>query len=299
MPTISQLVRHGRQRKISKIKAPAMRKNWNSLRQRQVPIPGAPQKRGVCLQVRTMTPKKPNSALRKIARVRLTNQMEVTAYIPGIGHNLQEHSVVLVRGGRVKDLPSVKYHIIRGTLDAAGVRDRKQGRSKYGAKATAKPGAKLTCRVEPASRASPSTRRSRPTALTARFSREADEGRQAEPRRADPAPGPRPRRGPGRRPGLEILEAAMRNATPIIEVKPRRVGGATYQVPVEIRGDRRMSLGVRWLVQSARKRNGKSMSEKLAAEFVDAMNGLGAAVKRREDTHKMAEANKAFSHFKW
>jgi small subunit ribosomal protein S12 len=139
VPTISQLVRHGRKPRISKVKAPAMRKNWNSLRQRQVPIPGAPQKRGVCLQVRTMTPKKPNSALRKIARVRLTNQMEVTAYIPGIGHNLQEHSVVLVRGGRVKDLPSVKYHIIRGALDAAGVKDRKQGRSKYGAKATALP----------------------------------------------------------------------------------------------------------------------------------------------------------------
>ena len=138
MPTISQLGRKGRAPKISKIKAPAMRKNWNSLRQRQVPIPGAPQKRGVCLQVRTMTPKKPNSALRKIARVRLTNQMEVTAYIPGIGHNLQEHSQVLVRGGRVKDLPSVKYHIIRGTLDAAGVRDRKQGRSKYGAKTPGK-----------------------------------------------------------------------------------------------------------------------------------------------------------------
>ena len=102
-----------------------------------------------------------------------------------------------------------------------------------------------------------------------------------------------------RRPGVEVLEAALRNATPIIEVKPRRVGGATYQVPVEIRGDRRLSLGVRWLVQAARKRSGKSMSEKLAAEFVDAMNGLGAAVKRREDTHKIAEANKAFSHFKW
>src|SRR3954462_15940414 len=100
-------------------------------------------------------------------------------------------------------------------------------------------------------------------------------------------------------PGLEVLEAALRNATPIIEVKPRRVGGATYQVPLEIRVDRRLSLGVRCLVQSARKRNGKSMSEKLAAELVDAMNGLGAAVKRREDTHKMAEANKAFSHFKW
>ncbi len=134
VPTISQLVRKGRTPKLQKIKAPAMRKNWNSLRQRQESIAGAPQKRGVCLQVRTMTPKKPNSALRKIARVRLTNQQEVTAYIPGIGHNLQEHSVVLVRGGKVRDLPSVKYHIIRGTLDAAGVRDRKQARSRYGAK---------------------------------------------------------------------------------------------------------------------------------------------------------------------
>ena len=102
-----------------------------------------------------------------------------------------------------------------------------------------------------------------------------------------------------RRPGIEVMETALRNATPIIEVKPRRVGGATYQVPVEIRGDRRLSLGVRWLVQAARKRNGKSMSDKLAQELVDAMNGLGAAVKRREDTHKMAEANRAFSHFKW
>ena len=135
MPTISQLVRHGRKPAITKVKAPAMRKNWNSLRQRQESIPGAPQKRGVCLQVRTMTPKKPNSALRKIARVRLTNQMEVTAYIPGIGHNLQEHSVVLVRGGRVRDLPGVRYHIVRGALDTLGVDGRKQSRSLYGAKA--------------------------------------------------------------------------------------------------------------------------------------------------------------------
>jgi|SRR5579884_1983240 small subunit ribosomal protein S7 len=102
-----------------------------------------------------------------------------------------------------------------------------------------------------------------------------------------------------KRPGLEVLEAAVRNATPIIEVKPRRVGGATYQVPVEIKGERRLSLAVRWIVQAARKRSGKSMGEKLAAELVDAMNGVGAAVKRKEDTHKMAEANKAFSHFKW
>ena len=135
MPTISQLVRKGRQRIRKKTTAPALRFNYNALDQRTTRGRGSPFKRGVCIQVRTMTPKKPNSALRKIARVRLTNQMEVTAYIPGIGHNLQEHSVVLVRGGKVKDLPSVKYHIIRGTLDAAGVRDRKQGRSKYGAKA--------------------------------------------------------------------------------------------------------------------------------------------------------------------
>ncbi len=120
MPTINQLVRKGRQKVKKKTAAPALR--------------GTPQKRGVCLVVRTVPPKKPNSALRKIARVRLTNGVEVTAYIPGIGHNLQEHSVVLVRGGRVKDLPGVRYHIVRGTLDTAGTRDRKSSRSKYGTK---------------------------------------------------------------------------------------------------------------------------------------------------------------------
>jgi small subunit ribosomal protein S12 len=120
MPTINQLVRHGRRALRSKTKSPHLQ--------------GNPQRRGVCIQVRTMTPKKPNSALRKIARVRLTNQHEVTTYIPGIGHNLQEHSVVLIRGGRVPDLPGIRYHIIRGTIDAAGVADRRQGRSKYGAK---------------------------------------------------------------------------------------------------------------------------------------------------------------------
>ncbi|HEY8475633.1 MAG TPA: 30S ribosomal protein S12 [Chloroflexota bacterium] len=136
MPTVSQLVRKGRQKVTKKTKAPAMRFILNSLRQRTTRTPkGSPQKRGVCVQVRTMTPKKPNSALRKIARVRLSNGMEVTAYIPGEGHNLQEHSVVLIRGGRVKDLPGVRYHIIRGALDTAGVRDRKKGRSKYGTKA--------------------------------------------------------------------------------------------------------------------------------------------------------------------
>ncbi len=133
MPTFNQLVRKGRQTVEKKSTSPALQKGFNSLAKRSTDI-SSPQKRGVCSVVRTTTPKKPNSALRKIARVRLTNGMEVTAYIPGIGHNLQEHSVVLIRGGRVKDLPGVRYHIIRGTLDTAGVNNRMQGRSKYGAK---------------------------------------------------------------------------------------------------------------------------------------------------------------------
>jgi small subunit ribosomal protein S12 len=135
LPTINQLVRKGRQSAAKKSKTPALRLTYNGLtRKTHRSELGAPQKRGVCVQVKTMTPKKPNSAMRKIARVRLSNLMEVTAYIPGEGHELQEHSVVLVRGGRVPDLPGVRYHIVRGTLDTTGVGKRKQGRSKYGAK---------------------------------------------------------------------------------------------------------------------------------------------------------------------
>jgi len=135
VPTINQLIRKGRKTKRVKSKAPALLYTLNTMKQRRFRQPmGAPQKRGVCTVVRTMTPKKPNSALRKIARVRLTNGIEVTAYIPGEGHSLQEHSVVLVRGGRVKDLPGVRYHIVRGTLDSTGVQNRSQGRSKYGSK---------------------------------------------------------------------------------------------------------------------------------------------------------------------
>ncbi|MDA0256220.1 MAG: 30S ribosomal protein S12 [Chloroflexi bacterium] len=133
MPTISQLVHKGRKSTARKTKAPALRYRLNTLRNRMAREDrGSPQKRGVCTQVRTVTPKKPNSALRKVARVRLTNGIEVTAYIPGEGHTLQEHSVVLVRGGRVKDLPGVRYHIIRGALDSQGVSERKRSRSKYG-----------------------------------------------------------------------------------------------------------------------------------------------------------------------
>jgi len=135
LPTINQLVRKPRKSKRAKSKAPALRYTFNALKGNVASrAKGAPQKRGVCTQVRTMTPKKPNSALRKIARVRLSNGIEVTAYIPGEGHNLQEHSVVLVRGGRVKDLPGVRYHIVRGALDSTGVDARRRGRSKYGAK---------------------------------------------------------------------------------------------------------------------------------------------------------------------
>lgn len=133
MPTINQLVRRGRKKVETKSKSPALDVNYDSLRKVETEV-NSPQKRGVCVAVRTVTPKKPNSALRKVARVRLTNGYEVMAYIPGIGHNLQEHSVVLIRGGRVKDLPGVRYHIIRGTLDTAGVDSRMQARSKYGTK---------------------------------------------------------------------------------------------------------------------------------------------------------------------
>ena len=134
MPTVNQLIRKGRKKVIKKTRTPALLLTYNALKNKTTRGEGSPQKRGVCIQVKTTTPKKPNSALRKIARVRLTNGIEVTAYIPGEGHELQEHSVVLIRGGRVKDLPGVRYHIIRGALDASGVANRQQGRSKYGAK---------------------------------------------------------------------------------------------------------------------------------------------------------------------
>ena len=138
MPTINQLVRKGRKKATKKDKTPALSYTYNALTNRVERGKSSPQKRGVCIQVKTTTPKKPNSALRKIAKVRLTNHVEVTAYIPGEGHELQEHSVVLIRGGRVPDLPGVRYHIIRGTMDTTGVQNRKQGRSKYGAKSAKK-----------------------------------------------------------------------------------------------------------------------------------------------------------------
>jgi small subunit ribosomal protein S12 len=134
LPTVNQLIRKGRKRVTKKAKTPALRFSYNALKNKRVFGKGSPQKRGVCVYVKTTTPKKPNSALRKIAKVRLTNGVEVIAYIPGEGHELQEHSVVLIRGGRVRDLPGVRYHVVRGALDTTGVADRRQGRSKYGSK---------------------------------------------------------------------------------------------------------------------------------------------------------------------
>jgi len=149
MPTINQLVRKGRKKLSKKIKATALRRSFNAKDRKMVETMN-PQKRGVCLIVKTMTPKKPNSALRKVARVRLSNKQEVTAYIGGIGHNLAEHSIVLVRGGRVKDLPGVKYHIIRGKFDTLGVEGRKKGRSKYGARLGGKVGVQVGAKPAPA-----------------------------------------------------------------------------------------------------------------------------------------------------
>src|SRR6266478_671097 len=247
VPTFNQLVRSGRKAPRYKTASPALQ--------------SCPQKRGVCTRVYTQTPKKPNSALRKVARVRLTNGIEVTTYIPGVGHNLQEHSIVLIRGGRVKDLPGVRYHVVRGTLDAVGVAGRKQSRSKFvnsmmwqGKKSTAE------------------------GIFYEALTRLQDKG-------GDEA--------------LKLFKKAVENAKPLLEVKTRRVGGANYQVPIEVGPDRRTSLAIRWIVTYSRGRGEKGMIDKLTNELLDAANGKGAAIKKKEDVHRMAEANKAFAHYRW
>ena len=301
MPTINQLVRFGRRKLRSKSKAPALQ--------------NSPYRRGVCIQVMTRTPKKPNSAMRKVAKVRLTNGFEVIAYIPDEGHNLQEHSIVLVRGGRVKDLPGVRYHIVRGTLDAAGVEKRRVSRSKYGvkrpkaAKGAAKPAAAL--QRKPDLNIFMSRRRQaikRPLLEDSKFhstlvSRMVNtvmvSGKKTVAQRIvygafDHIATKNPATNP-----LEILQRAVDNAKPRLEVKPRRVGGATYQVPMEVPGDRQLSLAMRWLVDLADARKGLAMREALAAEIMDAFQGQGNAIRKRDEVHKMAQANKAFAHFRW
>ena len=280
MPTTNQLVRKGRQTPQSKTKTPALR--------------GAPQKRGVCTRVYTTTPKKPNSALRKVARVRLTNGMEVTTYIPGEGHNLQEHSVVLIRGGRVKDLPGIRYKVIRAALDTAGVPDRKQARSKYGAKRLVMPRrADITPRELEADPVHGSK-------LVTQFINARHARRQAVDRRAARLRRARDRRREDRqgRPSRRS-SGAVKTVTPVLEVRSRRVGGANYQVPVEVPQRRARTLAIRWLVQFSRERREKGMQQKIAGELMDAINPQGGAFKKKDDIYRMAQANKAFAHYRW
>lgn len=285
MPTVNQLVRQGRKQPKKKSSAPALK--------------NSPQKRGVCTRVWTITPKKPNSALRKVARVRLTNGIEVTAYIPGIGHNLQEHSIVLIRGGRVKDLPGVRYHVVRGTMDTAGVENRKQARSKYGAKSPNLEEVKKLPRKGPVpKRKTPPDPVYNNVDVACLINKVMRSGKKSVAEKivygAFETIRDKTKRDP-----MDVLSQALNNVMPLIEVRPRRVGGANYQVPMEVRPDRSKSLGLRWLVSYAQGRPGRDMVDKLAQEIMDAANGTGGAVKKREDTHRMAEANKAFAHYRW
>jgi small subunit ribosomal protein S7 len=283
VPTIQQLIRQGRSTKSTKTKTPALK--------------GSPQRRGVCTRVFTTTPKKPNSALRKVARVRLTSGVEITAYIPGEGHNLQEHSIVLVRGGRVRDLPGVRYKVIRGALDAAGVKDRKQARSRYGAK---KKEAEETM-----SRKGPAIRREmtpdpvyRSLLITQLVNKVMLHGKKSTAQSIvyDAMKAIEIKTGGE---SLAAVKRAIDNVKPPLEVRSRRVGGATYQVPVEVRPRRATTLAIRWIVENARSRREKTMAECLSAELMDASNGLGASMKKRDDMQKMAESNKAFAHYRW
>ena len=271
MPTFNQLVRKGRTAPNYKTASPALQ--------------SCPQKRGVCTRVYTQTPKKPNSALRKVARVRLTNGIEVTTYIPGVGHNLQEHSIVLIRGGRVKDLPGVRYHVVRGTLDSVGVANRKQSRSKYGAKrpkARAKRGsmprkghiAKREPLADPVYQSTLVNKfvnsmmwdGKKCTAQSIFY----NAMKKLEEKGGDEA--------------IKLFKKAVENAKPVLEVKTRRVGGANYQVPVEVNADRRTSLAIRWILTYSRGRGEKGMIDKLANELLDAANGNAARPSRRKKT---------------
>ncbi len=309
MPTINQLIRKGRRKASVKSKSPALK--------------NCPQRRGVCTQVMTRTPKKPNSALRKVAKVRLTNGQEVIAYIPGEGHNLQEHSIVLVRGGRVKDLPGVRYHIVRGTLDSLGVDGRRRSRSKYGAKrpkagagggeAAAKKGAeKKQWYLIYVRKPSPMSRRRKvykkeeivdsrygSPAVARLISTVMKRGKKSLAERIVYTAIDKSREGSDAVDPLEVLNKALENVRPRLEVKSRRVGGATYQVPMEVTASRQVSLAMRWIVTYADNRRGMPMAEALAHEIKDAAAGQGNAIKKRDDTHKMAQANRAFAHFRW
>ena len=280
MPTIEQLVRKGRQAKPKKSKTLALK--------------GSPLRRGVCTRVYTTTPKKPNSALRKVARVRLSSGVEVTAYIPGAGHNLQEHSIVLVRGGQGSAGCSLPHRSWRPRYPGC-----------EGSQAGSFPVRSKEGEVRDMSRKGPSKKHQLlpdpiygSTVVAQLINKILLDGKKSiaedivysaldmVKEKTDQEP-------------VAVLKRALDNIRPSLEVRSRRVGGATYQVPVEVKPGRANTLSLRWLTDFSRARREKTMAERLANEILDASNGLGASVKRREDTHKMAEANKAFAHYRW
>ena len=281
MPTIQQLVRKGRQDKVGKTKTPALK--------------GSPQRRGVCTRVYTTTPKKPNSALRKVARVRLTSGIEVTAYIPGVGHNLQEHSIVLVRGGRVKDLPGVRYKIIRGSLDTQGVQGPQAGSQPL----RREEGEELMPRKGPAPK--------RPLVIDPVYSSPLVtqlvnkillDGKKSIAERIVYGALEGCREKTGTDP-VVTLKRALDNVKPTLEVKSRRVGGATYQVPIEVKAGRSTTLALRWLVSYSRAASREDHDRAPDERDPRREQRPRCRVKRREDTHKMAESNKAFAHYRW
>ena len=281
MPTINQLIKKGRVKPLMRNKVPALQKQ--------------PLKRGVCVKVYTTTPKKPNSALRKVARVRLSNGFEVTAYIPGEGHNLQEHSVVMIRGGRVKDLPGVRYHILRGNLDTQGVANRKK--DVHYTELKNQNNIMSRKRKAPVRKIYPDPKY-RSVVISKFINSIMYDGKRstAEKILYDALDKIKQK---GKEDPIKVFNSAVSNVKPNLEVRSRRVGGATYQVPVEVKANRGQALALRWIIDATRKRKNKTMSEKLYYEILDASQNKGSAIKKREDTHKMAESNKAFAHFRW
>ena len=281
MPTVNQLIRKGRKSKPAKTKTPA--------------LAGAPQKRGVCTRVSTTTPKKPNSALRKIARVRLTNGLEVGTYIPGEGHNLQEHSVVLVRGGRVKDLPGLPLQGDPGRARRLGRRRPQAGPLEVRRKAER---SLMPRRAEITPRPVISDPVYDSQLVTQLMNRVMRDGKKSTAEAIVYGALDRVGEKTGR-PPVEVLEQAVKTVTPVLEVKSRRVGGANYQVPVEVPQRRGRTLALRWLVTYSRDRREKHMADKLAGEILDALEQQGNAYKRKDDMYRMAQANKAFAHYRW
>ena len=289
-----------------------------SVKSKSPALTNCPQRRGVCVQVMTRTPKKPNSALRKVAKVRLTNGQEVIAYIPGEGHNLQEHSIVLVRGGRVKDLPGVRYHIVRGTLDspralmddAAAVPSMARNvRRRRGGCARPRQGRQevnlelietiMSRRRKVYKKEEKVDSRYGSPAVARLISTVMKRGKKSLAERIVYTAIDKSREGSDAVDPLEVVNKALENVRPRLEVKSRRVGGATYQVPMEVTPARQISLAMRWIVQYADNRRGMPMADALAQEMKDAAAGQGNAIKKRDDTHKMAQANRAFAHFRW